>query len=138
MGAIATLLALVVVLMALLGTWLYARPRTDVNQVLQKAIREYREEFGESPVPPRNLVVRRARLPPQYVGNYTYHPDTGEGVITVSHRVKDPQYYHWIVTHEVLHSLLGKDCNGLTQDECHDDRFRRLANRMGIPGKYQD
>ncbi len=65
------------------------------------------------------------------------HPKNGKnGVIGVKEKaLDDVEYLKWVLTHELIHACVGED---LPSSEEHEGLFKKIANEMGIPKKYQD
>ena len=65
------------------------------------------------------------------------HPKNGEnGVIGVKEKALDDMVYlKWVLTHELIHACVGED---LPKSEEHHGLFKKIADKMGLPKKYQD
>lgn len=99
------------------------------NKLLKRLVMLHRQLWGEPEAVPKSITVRKTKLPRKYVGRYTYDPNSGKGLIEVSNSVKDQDYINWIITHEMIHSVVGKN---------HGGRFHQLADMVGLPRRYQD
>ena len=65
------------------------------------------------------------------------HPQNGKpGVMGIkSKALDDMEYLKWVITHELIHAAVGED---LPPHQEHRGLFKKLANGMGLPKKYQD
>lgn len=65
------------------------------------------------------------------------HPQNGKpGVMGIkSKALDDMEYLKWVIVHELIHASVGED---LPSHEEHSGLFKKLADAMGLPKKYQD
>lgn len=65
------------------------------------------------------------------------HPRDGKsGIMGIKEKaLEDEEYLKWVIMHELIHASIGED---LPQREEHKGLFKKIADRMGLPEKYQD
>jgi len=65
------------------------------------------------------------------------HPQNGKpGVMGIkSKALDDMEYLKWVIVHELIHASVGEDS---PSHEEHSGLFKKLADAMGLPKKYQD
>jgi len=65
------------------------------------------------------------------------HPKKGKnGLMGIKPKaLEDKEYLKWVIVHELIHACVGKD---LPKHKEHDGLFKKIADGMGLPKKYQD
>mgnify|MGYP005987112897 CR=1 FL=1 len=65
------------------------------------------------------------------------HPKKGKsGLMGIKPKaLEDKEYLKWVITHELIHACVGKD---LPKHKEHEGLFKKIADEMGLPKKYQD
>lgn len=65
------------------------------------------------------------------------HPKDGKnGLMGIKPKaLEDKEYLKWVIVHELIHACVGKD---LPKHKEHDGLFKKIADEMGLPKKYQD
>ena len=102
--------------------------------VLPMIIDAIEEKTGSRPERPSvRVAVNDWDLPEGKVGSYK-HPGNGKdyGLLTVSPDAFVTEKYKHVVTHELIHGILGP------LDEPHGEVFQAVADRLGMPKELQD
>ena len=70
------------------------------------------------------------------IAGFNHPKNGGSGLMGIkSKALKDKEYLKWVITHELIHASIGED---LPQSEEHEGLFKKIADGMGLPKKYQD
>ena len=83
---------------------------------------------------PLVMAVNDWDVPKGKIGSLKF-VDDGTDLMTISTRAFDDfgAPFDWVVTHELIHHVLGNDV-GFD----HDEEFQRMAEELGIPEDYRD
>lgn len=113
--------------------------RRMAREILPGVIEAYRDTTGDGAprLPGFSIGMSHVRLQPNTVGRHEppdeYH--TLKSIITIApEAASDPEYLRHIVTHELIHYVLGTVCDS----ETHDDLFNDIAVKVKLPTEYRD
>jgi len=109
-----------------------------IDEMMPKVYRAYREVMGSRPkLRPIMIGINNWDLPEGKIGSFKFPDNDGNpGLLTVSPEAfdEDGARYWWVVTHELIHVLLGKK----DISRVHGEKFQEMADKLGIPEKYRD
>jgi hypothetical protein len=110
-----------------------------IEEMMPRVFQAYVELKGKSPEKPIpiKIGINKWDLPDGKIGSLKFPEHEGmPAILTVSPDAFDqegaPDW--WVVTHELIHFLLGKR----DISRAHDSDFQRMAEKLGIPEKYRD
>ena len=107
--------------------------KKSVEKNIKKAYREVTNQDIE--IPPINIVIDDDIVDGKIAG--FNHAKNGEKAVMgiKSKALKDKEYLKWIITHELIHSLVGED---LHSNKEHGGLFKKIADKVGLPKEFQD
>lgn len=112
--------------------------RRMAREILPGVIEAYQDTTGDGTprLPGFSIGMSHVRLRPNTVGRHE-PPDEShpKSIITIApEAATDPEYLRNIVTHELIHYVLGTVCDS----ESHSDLFNDIAVKVKLPTEYRD
>jgi len=108
-----------------------------IEQMMPRVFQAYMDLKGVVPCKPTPIMigVNNWDLPEGKIGSLKFE-DNGPCLMTVSPEAFDDDGapYWWVVTHELIHYILGR----MPPEASHNDDFNMIAEKLGIPEKYRD
>jgi len=96
----------------------------------------YFDITGEKLVLPRIDVRIDNTIKKGKIAGFSHPTGDKNGVMGIKEKaLEDEEYLKWVITHELIHASIGED---LPQREEHKGLFKKIADKMGLPQKYQD
>lgn len=106
------------------------------NSIEEKLKSVYKDITGRELILPEIEIKIDNNIKKGKIAGFNHPKDGEKGVMGIKEKaLNDEEYLKWIITHELIHAAVGKD---LPTSEEHEGLFKKLADRMGLPEKYQD